>query len=184
MTSTLYWRHNERDEVSNHRRFDCLLNRLFRCRLTKISNLCVTGLCEWNLPVTGGFSPEKASNAEMFPFEDVITNKLKILGFEGYSLSLVNRGWVIHYIKQSVCLGNSMIAQCKRSDTADLGYNLLLLWRNKIKTKHEPWAHFFENVVWPFNPTVILTGFRSQIANFMGPTWGQSGSCRPQMGPM
>ena len=25
---------------------------------------------------------------------------------------------------------------------------------------------------------------RSQIATFMGPTWGPPGSCRPQMGPM
>ena len=25
---------------------------------------------------------------------------------------------------------------------------------------------------------------QSQIARFMGPTWGPSGSCRPQMGPM
>ena len=25
---------------------------------------------------------------------------------------------------------------------------------------------------------------RPQIANFMGPTWGPPGSCRPQMGPM
>ena len=25
---------------------------------------------------------------------------------------------------------------------------------------------------------------RSQIAKFMGPTWGPPGSCRPQMGPM
>ena len=25
---------------------------------------------------------------------------------------------------------------------------------------------------------------RSQIANFMGPTWSPPGSCRPQMGPM
>ena len=24
----------------------------------------------------------------------------------------------------------------------------------------------------------------SQIAKFMGPTWGPPGSCRPQMGPM
>ena len=29
---TLYWPHNERDGVSNHRRPDCLLNRLFRRR--------------------------------------------------------------------------------------------------------------------------------------------------------
>ena len=28
----LQWRHSERDGVSNHQRFDCLLNRLFTCR--------------------------------------------------------------------------------------------------------------------------------------------------------
>ena len=29
--SSLHWRHNERDGVSNHQRFDCMLNCLFRC---------------------------------------------------------------------------------------------------------------------------------------------------------
>ena len=51
----LQWRHNERDAVSTHRRLDCLLNRLFRRRSKKISKLRVTGLCEGNPPVTGGF---------------------------------------------------------------------------------------------------------------------------------
>ena len=32
----------------NHRRLDCLLNRLFRCRSKKPPNLRVTGLCEGN----------------------------------------------------------------------------------------------------------------------------------------
>ena len=50
---TLQWRHNERDGVSNHQRLNCLLNRLFQCRLQKISKFCVTGLCERNPPVTG-----------------------------------------------------------------------------------------------------------------------------------
>ena len=41
-----YWRHNERDGVSNPQRLDCLLNRLFRCRSRKTSKLRVTGpLC-------------------------------------------------------------------------------------------------------------------------------------------
>ena len=31
------------------------------------------------------------------------------------------------------------------------------------------------------HPSKIIT---SQIAKFMGPTWGPPGSCRPQMGPM
>ena len=38
----------------------------------KISKLRVTGLCEGNSPVTGEFPAQKASNAEKFPFDDVI----------------------------------------------------------------------------------------------------------------
>ena len=60
---TLQWRHNERDGVSNHRRLDCLLNRMFRRRSKKTSKLCVTGLCEGNSPVTGEFPAQRASNA-------------------------------------------------------------------------------------------------------------------------
>ena len=58
------WRHNERDGVSNHQRLDCLLNRLFRCRSKKTSQLCVTGLSEGISPVTGEFFSERASYAE------------------------------------------------------------------------------------------------------------------------
>ena len=42
-----YWRHNERDSVSNHRRVDCLLNRLSRRRSKKISKLRVTAWPLW-----------------------------------------------------------------------------------------------------------------------------------------
>ena len=58
------WRHNERDGVSNHRRLDRLLSRLFRCRSKNTSKLRVTGLCEGISPVTGGFTPQRISNAE------------------------------------------------------------------------------------------------------------------------
>ena len=55
--TTLQWRRNEQDGVLNHRRLDCLLNLLFRCRSKKTSKLCVTGLCDrW-------FHSQKASNA-------------------------------------------------------------------------------------------------------------------------
>ena len=40
----LQWRHNGRDGVSDHQPHDCLLNRLFRRRSTKTSQLRVTGL--------------------------------------------------------------------------------------------------------------------------------------------
>ena len=61
---TLQWRHNGRDGVSNHRRLDGLLNRLFRRRSKKTLKLCVTGLCEGNSPVTSEFPSQRAINAE------------------------------------------------------------------------------------------------------------------------
>ena len=61
---TLQWRHNEREGVSNHRRLDGLLNRLFRRGSKKTLKLRVTGLCEGNSPVTGEFPSQRASNAK------------------------------------------------------------------------------------------------------------------------
>ena len=60
----LQWRHNERDGVSNHRRLDCLLNRLFRCWSKKTPKLRVTGLCERNSPVADESPAQRASSAE------------------------------------------------------------------------------------------------------------------------
>ena len=68
----LQWRHNEHDGVPNHRRLDCLLNCLFRRRAKKTSRFRVTGLCEWNSPVTGEFPAQMASNAEILSFDDII----------------------------------------------------------------------------------------------------------------
>ena len=68
----IIWRHNEYDGDSNHRRLDYLLNRLLRRRSKKTSKLRFTGLCAGNSPVTGGFPSQRASNAEMFSFGDVI----------------------------------------------------------------------------------------------------------------
>ena len=60
-TSTLQSSHNDIDGVSNHQRFDCLLNCLFRSRSKKISKLRATGFCEGN-----------HRWAKMFPLDDVI----------------------------------------------------------------------------------------------------------------
>ena len=60
----LQWRHNGRDGVSNQRRLDCLLNRLFRRRSKKTSKFCVTGLYEGNPLVSGGFPSQRTSNAK------------------------------------------------------------------------------------------------------------------------
>ena len=63
-SSTLQWRHNEWDGVSNHQRHDCLLNRLFRHRSNKTSKLRVTGLCEGIHRWLCEFPAQRASNAE------------------------------------------------------------------------------------------------------------------------
>ena len=64
VTTTLQWRHNGRDSVSNHQPYDCLFNGLFKRRSKKTSKLRVTGLCAGNSPETGEFSAQMASNAE------------------------------------------------------------------------------------------------------------------------
>ena len=71
------WRHNERNGVSHHQRLHYLLNRLFARRSKKTWKLRVTGLCEGNSPVTGEFPTQRASNAEMFPFDDAIMKHRK-----------------------------------------------------------------------------------------------------------
>ena len=69
----LQWRHNRHyDGVSNHRRLDCLLNGLFRRGSKETSKLRVNGHCVGNSPGTGEFPAQRASNAKMFPFVDVI----------------------------------------------------------------------------------------------------------------
>ena len=79
---SLQWLHNGRDGVSSHRRLDALLNRLFRRRSKKTSNLRVTGFL-------GEFagdrqSPsQKASNAENVSiwWRHHVRNKVPACGF-------------------------------------------------------------------------------------------------------
>ena len=74
----LQWRHNRRDDVSNHHPHDCLLNRSFRRKSRKTSKLRVIGLCAGSSPLTGEFPAQMASNAETFPFDDVIMIQLNV----------------------------------------------------------------------------------------------------------
>ena len=50
LRTTLHWRHNNPDDVSNHQPHGCLLNRLFRRRSKKTSKFRVTGLFVGNSP--------------------------------------------------------------------------------------------------------------------------------------
>ena len=73
-STAVRWRHNERDGISNHQARDCLLNHYSdadqRRHQSSASLAFVRGIHRW--PVN---SPtQMASNAEMFPFGDVIIN--------------------------------------------------------------------------------------------------------------
>ena len=61
---SLQWRPNDRDGVPTHWRLSGLLNRLFRRRSKKTTNLRVNGLSDGNSPVTDEFPSQRASNAE------------------------------------------------------------------------------------------------------------------------
>ena len=62
--SSLPWRHNGSDGVSNNQSDDCLLNRSCRFRSKKTLKLLVTGFCEWTSLVIDEFPTQMASNAE------------------------------------------------------------------------------------------------------------------------
>ena len=68
--ATLWWRHNELHDASNHQRLDCLLNRLFRCRSKRTSNSAslasVRGIHRWSLNSTH----KGPVTWKMFPFDD------------------------------------------------------------------------------------------------------------------
>ena len=62
----LQWRHNKCDGVSNHRRLDCLLNRLFRRRSKKSSKLLVKPLSHQGGVLTAtARRARKTQNAEV-----------------------------------------------------------------------------------------------------------------------
>ena len=84
---TLLWRHDGHDGVSNHQPHDRLLNSLFGRRSKKTSKLRVTGFSG-----TGEFPAQMASNAEMFPFDDVIMSQEKY-----HSIKQIHASWHNRY---------------------------------------------------------------------------------------
>ena len=128
---TLQWRHNEHDGVSNHRRLYCLLNRLFRRTTKKTSMLRVTGLCEGNSPVTGEFPAQvRTSNAEKFPFDDVIKDQTLPAWVTPPSCPLLLRS-MHEFCKMSstsYCL-NKSLASLKNTLWSVKSFDLSAQWR-------------------------------------------------------
>ena len=89
---------NDRHGVSNCWSIECLFNRFFFQTSNKVtSKVCaVTGPLWGNPPVTGGFPSQRASNAEMFSFDEVIM-EIRICSFTAVqrnaSLRICTRFW-------------------------------------------------------------------------------------------
>ena len=67
---TLQWRHNDHGGVSYNQPHGSLLNRFFRRRSKKTSNLRVTGHCAWKSPVPVNFPQKGPVTRKMVPFDD------------------------------------------------------------------------------------------------------------------
>ena len=75
ITDALQWRHKEPDGVSNHQRLDCLFNRLFRRRSRSKKHQSSASLALWGESTGERFPSQRGSNAEIFPFDDVIMDQ-------------------------------------------------------------------------------------------------------------
>ena len=134
---SLQWRHNGRDSVSNHQPHDCLLNRLFRHTSKKTSKLRVTGLCVGKPQGTGEFPAQMASNAENFPFDDVI------MYYCNMALSLEQRcHWLEFLRRRHRCIATpatikSVVTGYRITDCAQHKINSLTNGMKSLKRPHE-----------------------------------------------
>ena len=76
---SLHWGHNGRDGVSNHQPHDCVLSRLFNSQIKENIKAPRHWLLCGEFTVTDEFPAQRASNAEKFPFDDVIMFALFII---------------------------------------------------------------------------------------------------------
>ena len=133
-TGSLQWRHNEHNGVSNYRRPDCLLNRLFRRRSKKTPKLHVTGLCEGNSPVTGEFPAHRTSNAINFSIWWRHHHTIVVFVTLSFDIPM---WWVLQAASNS------------RSESH--GFAVIIKYFGSIKLGHDDvikWKHFPR--CWPF----------------------------------
>ena len=131
---TLHWRHNGLDSVSHHQPRDCLLKRLFRRRSKKTSKLRVTGLCVGNSPGPVNSPHDGPVTRKMFPFDDVIKIRTKIMAncyqfkssFWGFNPS--------KYPRIFLRLGLSNV--CAFEDRAPVNFIFNSLWPSDALWRH------------------------------------------------
>ena len=130
-----------------HWRLDCLLSRLFRGRSKKTSKLRVTGLCEGNPLVTGGFLSQRASNAENVSIwwrHNVAESSSPRDNAPCQSGTQINSYWHLDYSIISVIgwfnyvrllLGREEIVACNtRLEYLETFYDVVLVAKLKVST--------------------------------------------------
>ena len=126
LISSLQWRHNDHDGVSNHQPHHCLLSCLFGHRSKKTSKLRVTGLCEGNSPVTGDHPITILWMIRSLPMistiYEILTNVDELLNIfrdvvnarNIYKLEDISITWWRHQMEAfsallAICVGNSPV---------------------------------------------------------------------------
>ena len=120
-STTLQWRHNECDWVSNHQPHDCLLNSIFRRRWKNTSKLRDTGLCEGNSPVTSD-----AENVSIWWHHH-----------ESWQLSHWHRWCDMAWRWQAVTRNNVVLILDVSWDYVDISSAILndVIWTNKVRLR-------------------------------------------------
>ena len=77
-----------------------------------------------------------------------------------------------------------MAIHCLSSNPHKCNHDMVRIWSNDMQRTHIP-GQFKSNNIFGMSVNGLITGLGcTLIEKFMGPTWGPTGSCRPQVGPM
>ena len=130
---TLQWRHNERNDISSHRRLCCLLSRWFRGRLKKSSKLRVTGLCGGNSPVSGEFPAQRASNAENVSIWWRHLDHLEsVASDEENTLAAFWKCWFVHHCRWLMILMIPQSEEEKRQNYICNTFNYCMCFKHAV----------------------------------------------------
>ena len=74
---------------------------------------------------------------------------------------------------------HAWVSPCRKIGEKHICLQVTAIWRHSFNSLRPSDA-----LTWHGSGITLANGMPSQIAKFMGPTWGPHGSCRSQMGPM
>ena len=171
--TTLQWRHNGHDSVSNHQPHDCLLNRLFRHRSKKTSKLRVTGLCVGNSPAQMASNKENVSIWWRHHERREFCKWWCIVNWTHWGRSQSKHSFFCEDAFENVYSGLSWVEDCWRVGVRALAQPVmidLLILRSKQKGSHFAndiftWIFLNENV-WILINISLKSVLKGQIDNY------------------